>query len=120
MKSKESIFEYTGQYLKELHGKYSMEKWVFVPKEKVHFLHKNTLSSDDITMGIFEENGVIYLMSYVFEEDKKYIRCALENVKKSNYCNVTEPEMDKKVNNSGFPYYEMDAIYYCEWCTRDR
>lgn len=71
-------------------------------------------------MAIFEECGVIYLMSYVFEEDKEYIKCALENVKKSNYSNITEPEIDKKINNSGYPYYEMDSIYYCEWCTRDR
>ena len=117
---KKNVFEYNGQYIKEFQCKFSKQKWVLIPKKKVYFLHKNTLSSNDITMAIFEEDGVIYLMSYVFEEDKEYIKCALENVKRSNYSNITEPEIDKKMNNSGYPYYEMDSIYYCEWCTRDR
>lgn len=71
-------------------------------------------------MGIFEEDEVIYLMAYVFELDTKYLQCALENVKKSNYSDVLEPENDKRTNASGYPFYEMDSIYYCEWCTRDR
>lgn len=119
MKYEKTIFEYNGQYIKEVQGEFSKQKWVLIPREKVYFLHNNTLSSN-ITMAIFEEDGVIYLMSYVFEEDNKYLKCALDNVKKSKYSNITEPEMDKKINNSGYPYYEMDSIYYCEWCTRDR
>lgn len=115
-----NVFDYNGQYTKVYYGEFSKERWVFIPKKKVYFIHKNTLSSNDITMAIFEEGGVIYLMSYVFEEDNEYLKCALENVKKSNYCNISEPENDKKINNSGYPYYEMDSIYYCEWCTRDR
>ena len=114
---KENIYEYDGQYIKE--GEFSNLKWVIIPKEKVYFLHKNTLSSD-VTMGIFEEDGVIYLMSYVFEEGKEYMKCALDNVKRSNYRNINEPEIDKKRSNSGYQCYEMDSIYYCEWCTRNR
>ena len=31
---KKSISEYTGQYIKELQGKFSKYKWVFIPKQK--------------------------------------------------------------------------------------
>lgn len=112
-------FEYKGQYIRESEGGASGFKWVYVPREKVYFLHENTLSSG-IMMGIFEEDEVIYLMSHIYDEAKEHIKCALANVKRSNYNNIYEPENDKKINKSGHSYYEMDSIYYCEWCTRER
>lgn len=107
--------EYFGRYIEEFSG----QKWVVVPKEKVSFLHYNSLSSD-IMMGIFEEDNVIYLMSYVFEKDETHLKCHLLNIKRSNYKNIREVELDRKTTNLGHLYYAMDSIFYNEWCTRDR